>query len=215
MVYRSPEVPDPLAARGVVALDIGYRGMVVTREHGRSVLYVGGLTAGEFIPSLRGARPPRLLRTTDGRRFLPVKGAPGVIHTRSGPVRAVGFRAMQVVGGRLYVTATGGLTGDGVVMRVDRAAGRRARFTQVTTPQSRLRAAALRRAAVRGHGRPPAGLRRLAGRPAARTGTWRLVVGRAPGAGPRSRRSSRWPRSAAGCTSGPAAGCSPCSRPPS
>jgi hypothetical protein len=134
-VQRSPRtVRDRLAPRGRMARDVGYRGMVVRREGRRRVLYVAALGPGEFLPGSARRSPPRLLRSTDGRRFEPVRGRLPVIRTRVGPRRAVGFRSLQVHRGRLYVTASAGLTGDGVVLRVDRAAGRRARFTQVSPP---------------------------------------------------------------------------------
>jgi hypothetical protein len=133
LVYRSPTVPNPDAAGQRIARDIGYRGMVVVQQRGKpSALYIGGLTADEFIPELARRYPPRILRTTDGRHFRALPGGPGVIRDTLGPRRPVGYRAMAVQDGTLYVTASGGLTGDGVVMRVDDPAGRRPRFRQVS-----------------------------------------------------------------------------------
>ncbi len=132
-VYRSPTVPDPQARGRRVAVDIGYRGMVVFKQPGgRSALYVAGVTADEFIPGLARRYPPRILMTTDGTHFRAVKGGPGVIHDAMGPRRPIGYRAMAVVDGALYVTASSGLTGDGVVLRVDEPAGPSPRFTQVS-----------------------------------------------------------------------------------
>jgi hypothetical protein len=132
-VYRSPTVPNPRAKGKRVARDIGYRGMVVAKEPGgREALYVGSLTADEFIPELARPYPPRILRTTDGKHFRSVKGRPGVIHSHVGPQRPVGYRAMEAFGGALYVTASGGLTGDGVVLRVDDPSGSSPSYRQVS-----------------------------------------------------------------------------------
>jgi hypothetical protein len=133
-VYRSPRnPPNPRAPGRFVARDIGYRGMVVLRERGRRpALYVAALSAGEFVPELRRRYPPRILRTTDGETFRPLRARPGVIRTYLGPQRPIGFRAMAVLGDSLYVTASGGLTGDGVVLRVADPGGRAPRFEQVS-----------------------------------------------------------------------------------
>jgi hypothetical protein len=132
-VYRSPRVPNPRAPRMPIARDIGYRGMVVLKEPGRpAALYVAGLTADEFVPELRRRYPPRILRTVDGTHFRPLRGAPGVVRATAGPQRPVGYRAMAVLNGELYVTASGGLTGDGVVLRVAHPAGASPRFEQVS-----------------------------------------------------------------------------------
>jgi hypothetical protein len=132
-VYRSPSIPNPRARAKRVARDIGYRGMVVLNQPGRrKALYVGALTANEFIPDLARRHPPRILRTFDGEHFRPLRGGPGVIRGPSGPRRPVGFRAMAALDGALYVTASGGLTGDGVVLRVRNPAGRSPRFKQVS-----------------------------------------------------------------------------------
>jgi hypothetical protein len=132
-VYRAPRLPNPRAPGRSVARDIGYRGMVVLKERGRpKALYVAALSAGEFLPELRRRHPPRILRTTDGEHFRPLRARPGVIRTNLGPQRPIGFRSMAVLGDSLYVTASGGLTGDGVVLRVAEPGGRSPRFEQVT-----------------------------------------------------------------------------------
>ena len=132
-VYRSPTVRNPRARGKRVARDIGYRGMAVMRERGgRKALYVGGLTANEFIPELARRYPPRVLRTVDGKDFRALKGGPGVIYGPYGPRRPIGFRAMEILDGALYVTASGGLTGDGVVLRVDHLNSASPRFRQVS-----------------------------------------------------------------------------------
>ena len=132
-VYRSPPVRDPRKPGTTLARDIGYRGMVVHKERGRrAALYVAGLGAGEFVPELRRRRPPRILRTEDGTHFRALPGGPGVIRGPAGPQRPVGYRAMATAHGALYVTASAGLTGNGVVLRVRAPAGRRPRFEQVS-----------------------------------------------------------------------------------
>ena len=132
-VYRSPRVANPRAPGRVIARDIGYRGMVVLKEPGRpAALYIAGLTAGEFVPELARRYPPRILRTTDGERFRALRGSPGVIRGPAGVQRPVGYRAMAALHGELYVTASAGLTGDGVVLRVRRPGGPSPRFGQVS-----------------------------------------------------------------------------------
>jgi hypothetical protein len=133
-VYQAPaDIPNPRAPGKFVARDIGYRGMTVyTEPSGRQALYVGGVTADEYIPEIGAAHPPRLLRTTDGTTFSALPAGPGFIDSPFGHQRAMGFRALTPYRGRLYVTATGGLTGDGVVMEVRRPASRHPRFVQVS-----------------------------------------------------------------------------------
>jgi hypothetical protein len=132
-VYRSPRLPNPRARGLQVARDIGYRGMLVhTGRGGRKALYVAALSPGEYIPELRRPSPPRILRTTDGERFHALRARPPVIHTYLGPYRPVGFRALAAVGRSIYVTASAGLTGDGVVLRVRRPGGRSPSFEQVS-----------------------------------------------------------------------------------
>jgi hypothetical protein len=134
-VYRSPRVPNPRAPGRLVARDIGYRGMLVRTERGgRKALYVAGLSPGEYIPELRRPRPPRLLRTTDGERFRALPARPPVIRTYLGPYRPVGYRSLVTIGRSLYVTASAGLTGDGVVLRIRRPNSRSPSFEQVSPP---------------------------------------------------------------------------------
>jgi hypothetical protein len=135
-VYRSPRVPNPRVPGELVARDIGYRGMLVRTERGgRKALYVAATSPDEFLPELRKPRPPRILRTTDGRRFRPLRARPPVIHTHLGPYRPIGFRALAAVHGSLYVTASAGLTGEGVVLRVRHPGGRSPSFEQVSPPK--------------------------------------------------------------------------------
>lgn len=128
-VYRSSaDVPNPRAAGKFVARDIGFRGMVVHND----ALYVGGVTAGEYIPELAQSHPPRILRTGDGASFTPLNGAPAIINTASGPQRPIGYRAMEVHDGRMFVTASGGLLGDGVIVEIGNPDGAAPTFTQVS-----------------------------------------------------------------------------------
>jgi hypothetical protein len=135
-VYRSPaDIPNPRAPGRFVARDIGFRNMQVHREpDGTRALYIAGVTTDEYIPELAATHPPRILRTTDGRRFRALDGAPGVLQTPFGPQRAMGYRAMASYEGRLFVTAGGGLTGDGVVLEVKDPASASPEFVQVSPP---------------------------------------------------------------------------------
>ncbi len=133
-VFQSPaDIPNPRAPGKFVARDIGFRGMVVyTDSDGHEALYVGGVTADEYIPEIAASHPPRILRTTDGETFTPIPGAPAIINTTTGAQRPIGYRAMIVYDGRLFVTASGGLTGDGVVIEVGNPSGANPTFTQVS-----------------------------------------------------------------------------------
>jgi hypothetical protein len=139
LVYRSPSVPNPRAPGHRIALDIGYRGMaVMKRPHRPPALYVAATSADEIVPELARRQPPRILRTTDGRRFEALRHAPRLIRLADGARRPVGYRALEQVGRRLYVTASAGLTGDGVVLRIDHPGGRSPRFRQVSPPDLRV-----------------------------------------------------------------------------
>ena len=119
-MYRSPaDIPNPRAAGKFVARDIGFRNMIVHRDgNGTQALYVAGVTTDEYIPELAATHPPRILRTTDGKTFKPLDASPGVLDTPFGKQRAMGYRAMASYNDRLFVTAGGGLTGDGVILEV-------------------------------------------------------------------------------------------------
>ncbi len=135
MVYRSPTQPNPNAGESdkSIALDIGYRDMrVFVEPDGTQALYAVGCTVREFNPTLQ---VPRILRSTDGVNFLPVPfqftALPGDPALRAdGTINAVTFRATAAYNGRFYVTASGGLTGDGFLLESsDPASGQ---FRQVT-----------------------------------------------------------------------------------
>ena len=134
-VYQSPaDTRNPRARRKFLARDIAFRGMKVMRDrHGREALFIGGVTANEYVPENARAHPPRLLRTYDGKRFHDIS-VPLVVR-RSGQFidrRPVGYRGLEVVGNRLYVVASTALTGDGAVFEVRNPFGRKGRFKQVT-----------------------------------------------------------------------------------
>jgi len=128
-VFQSPaDVPNPRELGKFVARDIGFRGMVVHND----ALYVGGVTADEYIPELAVTNPPRILRSADGETFTPLPTSPGLIHNTFGDQRPIGFRAMTSFNGHLLVTASGGLTGDGVIFDVQDPAGANPQWVQIT-----------------------------------------------------------------------------------
>jgi hypothetical protein len=134
-VYRSrADVPNPRARGKFVARDIAFRGMTVFRDaHGRKRLYAGGVTADEYLPELKRKHPPRILSSDDGRHWRATPARDVVVRVPYGVFRPMGFRSLEVWRGRLYVTATPGLTGDGAIFEVTRPwSPRRVRFKQVT-----------------------------------------------------------------------------------
>ncbi len=135
-VYQSPTIPNPRAPGKEIARDIGYRGMtVMDAGGGEQYLYVGAVTAGSYIPELNDTAPPRILRTTDGVNFTALNGAPDKIYTVHDPVngeKPIGYRALTAYDGRLFITATSGFAGDGVVVEVGDPTSGSPTFTQVT-----------------------------------------------------------------------------------
>ena len=134
-VYKSPaDVPNPRAPGKFVARDIAFRGMTVFRDaRGRKRLYVAGVTADEYLPELKRKHPPRILSSDDGRHWRATPARDVVVHMPNGVFRPIGFRSLVVWRGRLYVTATPGLTGVGAVFEAKRPWNtRRARFRQIT-----------------------------------------------------------------------------------
>lgn len=112
-VYISDTVPNPLPqeAGKPLALDIGYRGMLEYQEaDGTNALYVAGVSPREFTP---GMPLPRLLRSTDGVTFTPVPlnltGVPA-------NVSIMGFRAFTAYNGKMYLTGSTDLLGQGVLL---------------------------------------------------------------------------------------------------
>lgn len=137
-VYQAPaDIPNPRAPGKYVARDIGYRGMAVYRDpDGHEALYVAGVTANEYIPEIAADHPPRILRSTNGETFAPILGDPGLIDTTIKEGRIIrgpmGFRSLIVNDGRLYVTASAVLTGDGVIMEIKDPWGPNPTFVQVS-----------------------------------------------------------------------------------
>ena len=128
LVFDSPQnIPNPRAPGKFVARDIGFRGMVVYDGQ----LYIGDVTPDEYIPELASAYPPRILRTSNGTSFTSFN-APSTIHTYLGVQKPIGFRAMTVFDNRMYVTASSGITGDGVILAVSDPAGANPTYTQVS-----------------------------------------------------------------------------------
>jgi hypothetical protein len=134
-VYRArADVPNPRARGKFVATDIAFRGMTVFRDgRGRERLYAAGVTADEYLPELKRKHPPRILSTGDGRHWRATPARDVIVRAPYGVFRPIGFRSLRVWGGRMYVTATPGLTGDGSIFEVTRPwSPRRARFRQIT-----------------------------------------------------------------------------------
>jgi hypothetical protein len=134
-VYRSQaDVPNPRASGKLVARDIAIRGMTVFRDaRGHARLYAAGVTADEYLPELKRRYPPRILSSRDGRHWRATPARDVVVRVPYGVFRPMGFRSLRVWGGRMYVTATPGLTGDGAIFEVERPwSPRGARFRQIT-----------------------------------------------------------------------------------
>lgn len=129
-VYRSPaDVPNPRARGKFVARDIAFRGMTVFGNR----LYVGDVTADEYLPELKRRYPPRILSSADGRHWTATPAGSVIVRVPYGVFRPMGFRTLQVWRGHMYVTATPGLTGDGPIFEVTRPwSPRHARFRQIT-----------------------------------------------------------------------------------
>lgn len=99
LVYISPEINVLVSdgSRTNVALDLGYRTMVVFHESdGVEALYIGS-----FVSTELPGKPPRLLRTTDGLYFAEV---PGVV---SNNPTYTSYRSLTVFKGKMYVIAIG------------------------------------------------------------------------------------------------------------
>jgi hypothetical protein len=134
-VYRSrADVPNPRAPGKRVARDIAIRGMTVFSDaRGRARLYAAGVTADEYLPELKRRHPPRILSSRDGRHWRATPARDVVVRVPYGVFRPMGFRSLSVWRGRMYVTATPGLTGDGAIFEVERPwSPRHARFRQIT-----------------------------------------------------------------------------------
>ena len=126
-VYQSPNgVPIPGAPGKYVAHDIGFRTMTVFPEADRTeALYVGGVNSQAVNP---GVPPPRILRSTDGHRFVPVPQDPGTV---LGDLGQASFRSFEVYNGRLYVVA-GNIQGGGFLLEATDPKGGNDNFREVT-----------------------------------------------------------------------------------
>ena len=134
-VYQATaDIPNPREAGKFVSEDTAFRGMVVYTDPttGQQTLFAGDVTADEWIPELAVPHPPRILSTTDGTTWTPLAMSPGVIHDQVGTQRPIGFRAMTEFQGHLLVSASAGLTGDGVILQVNDPTGPNPSYVQVT-----------------------------------------------------------------------------------
>jgi hypothetical protein len=128
-VYRAPnDVPIPNRPGKFVARDIGYRGMnVFTDPDGTEALYVAGVSS-QFLWLL--VRPPRILRSTDGRHFEPVPQEPGTV---LGDFEGNGFRNQTSYKDRFYIIG-GVVQGSGVLLEAENPAGGNDNFRVVSPP---------------------------------------------------------------------------------
>ena len=95
--------------------DTGYRGMTVFREaDGTEALYVSGVSsrAERGFGFLGPVPPPQILRSVDGETFRPIPQDPG---TFLGDTSVTGFRSLLTYKDRLYVLASVGQLGHGVI----------------------------------------------------------------------------------------------------
>jgi hypothetical protein len=133
MVERAPTETNALAGNLKVASDIAYRGMTVYKDkNGRSALYAAGVSADEYLPPLLESNPPRILRSYDGVHWQALHLPPVVVHYPGGNKAPMGFRSLESWRGRLFVTATPDLTGDGAVFEVRHAWSDHPSLVQVT-----------------------------------------------------------------------------------
>ncbi len=114
-VFISPQdVPIDDFPGKLVARDIGFRSMILfTEPDGTEALYVGGVSSNSFNP---GTPPPRILRSTDGLNFEPIPQDAG---TFLGDTKATSFRSMVVFKDQLFVIASEGYAGFGVIYVTD------------------------------------------------------------------------------------------------
>ena len=195
--------------------DIAFRGMarLPRRPRGASALYAGGVTADEYIPELGASTRPGCC---DDRR-QPLRGGAGARRRSCGSPTGTSARSASARcgsgTGRMYVTLTAGLTGDGEIYEVTRPwspAG--ARFRQITPSAGGVRDRDLEGRAVRRDGRPRRRATASTDDRDKAPATFEPIVtgGRRPRRGPRQW--SRCTSTAAGSTSAPAAGTTTTSR---
>ncbi len=117
-VYQSPNDVPILGTDKFTARDIGYRDMLVfteTRPEGAvQALYVSAVSsrAANGVGIDGPVPPPRILRTVDGVNFEPIPQDPG---TFLGDTTVSGFRTLKAYKGRLYVIASLGYLGHGLI----------------------------------------------------------------------------------------------------
>lgn len=115
-VYQSPsDLVNPRDPTRTVVRDIGFRNMsTLTNPNGSQALYVAGVTAAEYLP---GLPPPRILRSTDGVTFQPVTlDFPPLLNTVYGLLPPVSFRGLTLFNGRIFLTCSPNVQGDGVIL---------------------------------------------------------------------------------------------------
>jgi hypothetical protein len=134
-LFQSEVVPNPQAPGKLMARDTAFRGMTVFALNGKPQLYVGGVSAREWIPGLPA---PRILRMRDDETFEQVGGDPGQIRIGWDPKPIwdpTSFRAMVSYQGKLFVSLAPSLTGDGVIMEYDPATDS---LRQISDPNLRV-----------------------------------------------------------------------------
>ena len=136
MVYHAPAVVrNPAEPSKRVASDIGYRSMVdYTDPHGREALYAAGLSADEYLPPLLKSHPPRILRSYDGVHWHALRLPRVIVNFPYGSLRPMGFRSLVEWKGRLFVTATPDLTGDGALFEITHPLSNHPGLVQVSPP---------------------------------------------------------------------------------
>lgn len=99
LIYISPSI-NVLTSDGTradVPMDLGYRTMIVfTEPDGTEAIYTGSFISAE-LPGV----PPRILRSTDGRKFDPLPG------TMSTDTTYTSYRSFTAFRGKMYVLAIG------------------------------------------------------------------------------------------------------------
>jgi hypothetical protein len=113
-VWEAPLVQNPSAPSKQISKYFGVRGMIVHN----GVLYANTFTTGDYDKDLVAANPPSLLRTFDGVNWEEVPNPLTQVQTPFGLDTVVGFRSPASVNGRLFVTASRGLLGDGAVIEI-------------------------------------------------------------------------------------------------
>ncbi len=141
-VYQSPkDLDNPKAPGKKLPRDSGFRGMGVLND----TLYVGGITTREWINgTVTTASPPnllpgpRLLKSTDGTNFEPIEFN-GTVQNNWNQYGVfteypMGFRVVLPHQGRLFLTTSLSLTGDGPIVEFNPSTNT---FTQVSPPNLR------------------------------------------------------------------------------